>query len=490
MNNNQLSMSELDKMVRPRSIYVSSDLIPFDADVSTATYSLQEPVVAQEGFDLVFGVRSFGYNASATNISFRQRNNKLLLRKKYVTPKYIYTASETFVTSPQEEKTVDYYITFPDGLYTIDELFAMLSDPTNYTIPSGYKYDVRFDGQYYIDYTIGNTFNNELFLHLIFTRTDGGFSVRPAIQNKDIINQYTVTGFSGGRYSAENVNDILKSLTILPDPSSPELYNLLFTNRNTDSKNHAGEIPQFETNLQGTNPPTQIIFLITVNLYDTGKTPNQLEPLVTVNPQSGLIFYPVFDPDSNILFELNEKYPASGFLAPYRGARFYHLPNISPLYVDVISDLPTNNVTIEGGQRGVLVRQFALGGNNGGTSFFQNYENPVFFRCSHFKENIDSIRLNFVSEGNKWHFFNLEFFLEILVFEYPKKPLEKPLTSQYDVIENSSTTGKGFYLPPEDEITSSMGHDHNSFPFRHLGNDRSQIHFQDSLDVKFKRSRR
>lgn len=487
MNNNQVSVSELDKMVRPRSIYVSSDLIPFDADVSTATYSLQEPIVAQEGFDLVFGVRSFGYNASATNISFRQRNNKLLLRKKYVTPKYVYTAQETFIQGTQVEKTEDYFITFPDGLYTLDELFYMLSDPANYIIPSGYKYDVRYDAQYYVDYINGTTFNNELFLHLLFTKTDGGFSVRPVIQNKDIMNQYTT---AGGKYSADKVNNTLKSLTILPDPSSPELYNLLFTNRNTDSQNHAGEIPQFETNLQGTNPPTQISFSITMELYDTGKTPFQFESLSTVNPQSGMIFYPVFVPDFNILFDLDKKYPSSGFLAPYRGARFYHLPNISPLYVDVVSDLPTGNVTVEGGQRGVLVRQFVLGGNNGGISFFQNYENPVFSRCSHFKENIDSIRLNFVSEGNKWHFFNLEFFLEILVFEYPKKTLEKPLTSQYDVIGNSSTTGKGFYLPTEDEITSSMGHDHNSFPFRHLGNDHSQIHFQDPLDIKFKRGRR
>jgi hypothetical protein len=127
MNNNQVSVSELDKMVRPKSIYVTSDLLPFDADASTATYGLQEPIMAQDGFDLVFGVRSFGFNASATNISYRQRNNTLLFEITYFPPIYVYTG-DGFNLNPSrntiESKT--FKIIYPDGLYTIEELFYII----------------------------------------------------------------------------------------------------------------------------------------------------------------------------------------------------------------------------------------------------------------------------------------------------------------------------------------------------------------------------
>jgi|LakMenEpi03Aug12_release.lakeMendotaPanAssembly.Ray.scaffolds.fasta_scaffold72052_5 hypothetical protein len=487
MNNNQVSVSELDKMVRPKSIYVTSDLLPFDADASTATYGLQEPIMAQDGFDLVFGVRSFGFNASATNISYRQRNNTLLFEITYLPPIYVYTG-DAFNLNPSrntiESKT--FKIIYPDGLYTIEELFYMLSNKENYNIPSGYLYDVRTPNS--IINETNSWFPNDIFIYPNFVKRDGGFSVAPQFSNGYIINEYPYLEdpTNAQWVSAYLANKRLIRFKILPDTSSPELYNLLFTNKYSDSRDHAPEIPQFETNYQGNNPPISISFDTTVSLFDYDTSLNTKEASSTVSPSDSLTFTVYYEPDAEILMKLDSKYPALGFLSLNRPARFYHLPDINPLYVDVISDLPSNNVTIQGGQRGVLLRHFTLGGNNGGTSFYQSYDNPVFFKSSSSKENIDAIRLNFQSEGNKWHFFNLSFYLELLVFEYPKTPLQKPQLTQ---ALNSSTTGNDYYLPREDEITSAMGPDHNSFPFRHLGNDHSRVYFQNSLDAKFKRPR-
>ena len=487
MNNNQVSMSELDKMVRPKSVYVTSDLLPFDADASTATYALQEPIMAQDGFDLVFGVRSFGYNASATNISYRQRNNTLLFEIAYYPPEYTYIGG-FFSLNPMKDtlETKIFKVVYPDGLYTAEELFFMLSNKENYAMPSGYLYDVRKTDDVINDNA--SWFPNDIFISPNFVRRDGGFSVEPILSNGYIINEYPYWDVPENTQwvSAYKANVRLIRFSILPDSSSPELYNLLFTNKFSDSKDHAPEVPQFETNIQGANPPKAIHFDITISLFDYESSLSTKESSSIASPSDSLQFSARYEPDTDILSRLNSKYPSLGFMILNRPARFYHLPDINPLYVDVISDLPSTNVTIQGGQRGVLLRHFNLGGNNGGTSFYQSYDNPVFFRSSSSKENIDAIRLNFQSEGNKWHFFNLSFYLELLVFEYPKTPIQTPQLSQ---ALNSSTTGNDYYLPREDEITSSMGPDHNSFPFRHLGNDHSQVHFQNSLDAKFKRPR-
>lgn len=489
MTNNQIISSELDRMVRARSLYITSDTIPFDADVSNAIYQLQDPITAQDGFDLVYGVRAFGFNASALNISRQQRNNVLTYETTMIPPTYIYntTTSDFEENINQSPITTTYDIYYPDGLYTIDQLFQMLSNEQNYSMFSGYKTNVLSEDPIIFFNEEAKKQVNYLYIKPSFTRVDGGFTVQPHINDIDINNKY-YTQANSKLYSALQVNYYLYEFKIKKNESSPGLYNLLFTNTFTDTRDHAPMIPQFETIIKGQNPPLEIVFEITNELYSPQQVTTTTYLPKTVQPSSSMMFTVTYKNDDLIISKLANKYPANGFRQPNRPARFYHLPSINPLYIDVISDLPTLSISSDGNKKGILVRQFALGGDNGGTSFFQQYDNPVFYRTSSSKENIDSIRINFVSEGNKWSFFNLEFFLELLIFEYKQESIEIPFQSNESYV-NSSATGNSYHMPTEDEITSAMGPTHNSFPFRHLGNSQSVVYFSENLESKMKRRR-
>jgi hypothetical protein len=486
MTNNQITNNELDKMVRARSLYITSDTISFDADVGNAIYQLQDPITSQDGFDLVYGVRAFGFNASAMNISRQQRNNILSFETTMIPPAFIYnTTTKNFDTNlNRTEITSTYHVHYPDGLYTMDQLFNMLSNDENYSMFSGYQTNITYSDPIFFDVLNGTSQVNNLYIKPLFQRADGGFTVQPVIAGLQINNRYYNSNFTT-RYYAYQVNFVLTSFKIKKNSSNPGLYNLLFTNKFTDSSDHAPMVPQFETIIKGHNPPIEIEFLITNNLYWSENDPALQD---NVTPSSSMIFTVVYKNDEHIISNLTEKYPSNGFTQPNRPARFYHLPDINPLYVDVLSDLPTLSMSSDGNKKGILVRQFAIGGDNGGTSFFQQYDNPIFYRTSSSKENIDSIRINFVSEGNKWSFFNLDFFLELVIFEYKQEAVNNPFPSD-ERYKNSSATGNSYHMPTEDEITSAMGPTHNSFPFRHLGNNQSVVYFSDNLESKLKRRR-
>jgi len=489
MDNNNVYSNKLDEMVRPRSVYLTSELVPPDADASSAIYQLSETVHAQDGHDLVFGVRSFGFNASATNISRKQQNNSLQIVLKLQTPKYKPTSTDPvqFILDPSPDiETKIYNIIFPDGLYTTDELFSMLSNVKNYQIPSGYKYDVLNYSDIITDSVQGVWYYNDIFLTLHFESVDGGFKVSPEFDGTSIKNKY-YTEDNTKCYSADSVNKKLASISIVRNPSEPGLYDLLFTNKHSDSKDHPGEVPQYETNLRGRNPPNEILFECKITLFDTGTTPDEPEVLDFVSVQNSLIVEKViYYPDINIMTELSKKYPNQGFNTPNRAAVFYHTPLITPLYIDVLSDLETYNISMEGNLKGLLLRQFALGSENGGTSFFQYYDNPVFYKMSASRDVIDSIRISFRSEGGKWDFFNMEFFLELLVFEYPKEYLRRAINADYS---NNAEQSRTELVKAYDDVTTAMGPLHNSFPFRHVGNDLSVAVFKDPERSRLKRGR-
>lgn len=483
--------NKLDEMIRPRSIYLTSEMVAPDADASSAIYQLRETVFAMDGHDLVFGVRSFGFNASATNISRIQNNNTLRFQIIFNDPKYVPTSDESdfILNSNRLSNRVQIFtVTYPDGLYTLDELFAMLSSRNNYAIKSGYKYDVLNDDTLFVDYETGKTFENDVYITFNFESIDGGFKVIPEFKGAAIKNRYeNVNGTSF--YSAYNVNPVITSLSIIRDQYSEGLFDLLFTNKFSDSLDHPGVVPQYETNLRGANPPTSINFDTMIRLYDNSLTPDEPEYLSTVHVQSSAVFYRTYTtPDTTLIEQLNEKYPSQGFKIPNRGAVFYHKPLITPMYIDVESDLETYNITTEGNLKGLLVRQFALGTENGGTSFFQSYDNPVFFKMSSSRESIDSVRISFRAEGNKWNFFNMEFFLELLIFEYPKESLRRAMMSQQMSMGNGSgNESNREMVRASDEVTAAMGPLHNSFPFRHRGNDASVVYFRDLERTSMKR---
>jgi hypothetical protein len=482
--NNVNKTSIIDNMIRPRSVYLTSESVPDDADTSSALYQLSEPIMAEDGHDLVIGVRGFGFNASATNISRKQNNNILSIKIEGLSPAYLPVLNPDsdivdFIPDTRQPFERKYDIVLPDGLYTVEELFSMLSNTDNYRIPSGYLYDVTYEGSTVIDTNKGVVFDNDILLSLFFEKRDGGFTVRPRFVGVPLLNQYTT---STSYYSAYAVNIIVNTVTIERNQSSPKLYDILFTNRYTEASDHPGYIPQFETNIRGANPPTSIIFHLNISLFDSSKTPDDKETLNQVSvDESVIIQYIDYAPDNQkAISELDKKYPTLGVYEYKRGAVFYHLPLINPLYIDVYSDLQTYNISTNGNLKGLLLRQFALGSVNGSTSFYQSYDTPVFFKSSSYKENIDSIRISFKAEEDKWNFFNMEFYLELLVFEYPKKTT--PDTTGV-FVQKQQNNGMVF----DGEDISMVEPYHNSFPFRHRGNDTSVVYFRDPERTNLKR---
>lgn len=488
MSNELEKLSVLNTMIRPRSVYLTSESLSQDADATSAIYQLSEPVVAKDGFDLVYGVRAFGFNASATNISQKQRNNQLQVILEFKPPKYVPSENDSgysfLLNSTTANYTTSHTIIIPGGLYTIDELFIVLSNSNNYNIFSGYKFDVRSDSEF-ITFE-GQLIPNKIPFTLSFSIAAGGFTMKPNYDG-NILSYYQSIesgGALGNYYLASDVNTRLVSVTISAPRDAPELYNLLFTNVNASSVHHPSIVPDFELNLSGVNPPTEIFFDIQNALSGVSgePLPTQPEGASQINPMDTIDYITTTNPDSTLLYDLNSKYPDVGFTKINRGYRSYCLPNITPLYIEVQTDLETTNISSNGSRGGILVRQFLLGGGNGGTSFFQSYDTPIWMKMSSSREYLDSMKVIFQSEGKRWDFFNMNFFLELAFFEIAKQDL--------NVNEMQGPNSDGLRLPPNDEITMAMGSSsHNPFPFRRLSQDSGVAYFQNPRGSELKRPR-
>lgn len=487
MSNELEKLSVLNSMIRPRSVYLTSESLPEDADATSAIYQLSEPVIAKDGFDLVYGVRAFGFNASATNISQKQRNNRLQITLEMSPPDFIpvYNSSGyTFLpNSTQTQTIITYEVVFPSGLYSIEDLFAMLSNSMNYNIPSGYMFDITSEEEM-VHYD-GTLVRNKIPFTLNFSVCDGGFTLKPSIDGS-ILSYYREVeddGSYGYYYSARSVNSYLHTVIIEPVKEAPDLYNLLFKNINSHSPQHTAITPEFELNIFGLNPPNSILFTLTNDLSG-GLGGSTVPPTgsTVINIMDTLLFRVETLPDRGILHELARKYPALGFDDVNRGYRSYFLPNITPLYVEVQTDLETTNISSNGSRGGILVRQFLLGGGNGGTSFFQNYDTPIWMKMSTAREYLDSMKVIFQSEGNRWDFFNMNFFLELVFFEIAKQDI--------NANELQGPNSDGLRLPPNDEITMAMGTEaHNPFPFRQLRPGGGVAYFKNPRGAELKRPR-
>jgi hypothetical protein len=472
MSNNTIHslMSSVD--VRPKLLYISSENVPYDADSSSSTYQLKESIIAQDGYHLEFGVRSFGFNAAATNISKKQNNNTLILKVYSISPQYVLSPeTNTFNldNSPQfiESK---FELIFPEGLYTIDELFSLLSDENNYSIESGYKVDVINYLDEFVEYN-GQLVRNSLKLSLNFARSTGGFTVGVKMTDQEIKNNYLDINMN--RYlAAYEVNYQLKGVSIVRDPVNFGLYDLLFTNKIT-APDHPGYIPQFEMNIRNQNPPSSIDFNIFVSLFfEEGVTEQSSDYL---SPMNSFIFDTTYDTELNTLQQLDKKYPSLGVLEKNRGARFYHLPDINPLFVDVISDLPVSNVSTSGASKGILVRLFSIGSNNGGTSYYQSFDQIVMYPISSSRDIIESLRLTFQSEGGKWNFFNLDFCLELYICEKSKEGF---------IQNNEDGANELQSMPITDDVTRLLGSKNNSFPFQRIPKDPSILYLEETRSNK------
>jgi hypothetical protein len=129
----------------------------------------------------------------------------------------------------------------------------------------------------------------------------------------------------------------------------------------------------------------------------------------------------------------------------------FYPPRLFPLYIEISTNLETQNLTIDGYNTNLLCRHFPLGADQGALSFFQSWDNPVMHPARSSRHTIDGLKIDFLSENDKWSFFNLTFFLEIVFYEMAEEE-ELP---QFD--------NQLFQIPAEDAMTSTLQQYSSSF---------------------------
>lgn len=472
MNNNQNInfASDINTKIRPKRVYLTSDNVSDFTSSSRTTYILKENIIAEEGFNLAFGIGSLGLKASAYNISSYQNNNKLLITYSYKLPiwipvkeddHYTYTKNPTVWNTalsdlkPDEQiASESHIITLPDAYYpSLSAIFDYLNRQINVFIPSRVKRDINRDLV-----TSPEKFNdlNDVPISLIFNETDFGFriSVRMGVQDNeknyfaDIINfyeHYEADVETPKGLEAYFVNNRPVSIEIKPAPGS-SLYELLFKNLSSTLHKSPG-CPSFVNESTLHNPPTSIYFSL-VNKFGTTTEPNATNPFVlqtnnepTISdPDETLNFQGFFLPDTDLADKI---YNASSktILSNYVNypLTIYCKPALNPIYININTDLETHNFTDDGTSSNTLIKQFVPGNTIGVTDFYEKWENPIWH--STLRQNINSISLSFESEGNKWEFFNLNFVLELILFEYPEgNEISQYLDQVFDVPSADPTT--------------------------------------------------
>jgi len=459
-------MSAASTMVRPRLIYLSTSDVRDYADASSVEIPLRDQAFAQEGFKLVYGVRSFGFNASVTNISARQKNNQIDITV-LVRPRVLeYNASTALFmasTLPAEVET-RYTITIPDGNYTVETLFETLNYWIKKIVPSGW----------YEDRTEPTTFpKNIIGLPLVFSLESNSFEISYAAEGI-----FSWGAYDNGAATVEgsDCNDLVKEITLSPTEENVGLWEILFKNVSSTDSNKPVVLRPSDPR-SGQNPPDYIRFVIDVTTYYDGQE-TELK-----NVAEDVKYDLIEEPNSNLLNTTlgNTIYPVDGMLSlssiPYIA---YHIPSVSPIYVDVLSNLDNLNMTTAGFSKNLLFRQFILGAVNGSNSFFTAWDTPIYNILD--IPYISTIRLDFKSESNKWNFYNLEFNLEIIIFEVE------------DDVSNNEFEESSFSMPADDAFTNQLRAMNpsiqNPYPILGSGQRIGVSQFNDLNNRRVKRSRR
>lgn len=450
MNNANLA----DGMIRPRVLYISTGDASDAFNSSSCRINLTDSIIPEDGFTLVAGLRSFGFNAQAWNISNEQQNNRLKLICTYRRAEFIYDkTTQTWVDNPEWDDSIDpntgtpvtnnfqtiVDIVIPEGLYqTFEELLAALSscDGGIYFLPSGFL----------VDPTLSSTdIKNNIPMALNWRQTSYGFLIEILPNSVEIFSKEP----TDTTLNALETNSFIRSIEIVPDTNYPLLYQMLFTNNVEDV---SPSVPCYEKNKRGSyNPPKKIIFTIDDPL-EPSSTSDTYIPWVQ-------IYY-------NISEEMNESYLDSknGIYQlshlPYSSLpwKSFSTPKINPDFIDITcTGIPTSNLTSSGfssNQRSLLHRQFLQGANQGLEAMYVQFDNPIWYRLEN-KDQITSLTFQFSTEENRWAFFNMSFTLEIVFFE----------------VVDEKSDGVGVFEPaPPDEMTEIVQRYTNSSgnPFAYL----------------------
>lgn len=443
------------KQERIRTLYISSENVDYFDSSERITINLQHSVIPEEGYNLYYALKSIGFNSTAMNISNHQKNNWIRyvitqdwteVTHKIVRPtdpveQALYTSGFKFeeitVADRIPTRTVD--IQIPDGHYTLHSLFEYLStayadrsSPTSspYIIPSGFYHDyekvLQPDGSMYYDV------QNMIPLKLLWSETPSGFQIELLKQNTapdKLTYMYGVTD-EETLLHVEKLFPNISVFSIEPHPTFPSLFNTLFTNYNSEYSNTPISTPS----KTGINPPHAIDFHITRPEGD-GAYPLKWQDL-KISERGNEKNYNIPD----------KKFPTDD-LVNYHNYVAYYKPVLDPVYVDVEISLPNPSMD-EKGEKNRLARIFTLGAKDGNSSLFQQWHNPKQVVISG-NSGFSSITLDFISQANKWNFFNLEFTIELDICE---------MMEEYDLPNNHIVDVN---IPATDPISATSAQSSN-----------------------------
>ena len=409
LNNDDNSIA--NQMIRPRILYVTTEKSNDAFNSSSCRVNLPDAIVPEDGFTLVAGLRSFGFNACAWNISEEQKNNRFIYQLTYKEPEFLYNPNNTpqLTQNPNYSPTQTNYFTetvqviIPDGLYqSLDELFTFLSrtDGECCFLKSGYE---RSFTEGAID---PSDITNFVSIPVLWKETSYGFSIELANSKSQIFSKYLI---EGNEILSSQLASQIDSVFIGPDPDSPNFWNLLFTN---NIQNMSPSTPSYLRNKNGTiNPPQGITFQIFDIVESIQNTRPSWAPLGEYN------YHIIENGNEQNIDSSSGKYqiPTLPFHSiPWKS---FSTPRLSPLYLDVACQgLSTQNLTNYGLAGNIFHRQFLSGANQGLEGIFQEFAYPIWYRLEN-RDQITQLTFSFTSESNLWVFYNMNFYLEIVFFE-------------------------------------------------------------------------
>jgi len=386
-------------MIRPRILYVTTEKVVDAFDSSSCRINLPDSIYPEDGFTLVAGLRSFGFEASAWNISEEQRNNRIRLNLTYTPAEILQSGYPNPQTAPI---LVEKDIIIPDGLYqSLEELFEVLSGSTGtfYTLLTGYYKDpwVSLENQ--------TDLNKMILLPIKWKVESYGFSIGLETTSEQVSSKYKA--LNDQEYGATQIFPRLVKIIISPTPSSPQLFNLLFTNNVQES---SPSIPVSDRHKLGSqNPPGAIQFTL------SNFSPDIFQK--SFYRPYGTYTYDLEEFGNSYLDTANGLYQMSSLPFSNMPWKSFSTPRLSPLYLDIsCQGLPTMNLTGDGLAGNILHRQFLPGSNLGLEGIYQEFNQPIWYRLEN-RDQITQLIFDFKTESNKWRFYNMNFYLEIVFFE-------------------------------------------------------------------------
>lgn len=441
-------------LIRPRIFNTSTTFANDNSGENSVTINLENPIIPEDGFVLVGGIRQIGFDFTATNISHKQLNNRMklkIVRNKlqfYIDFKnppvgFKGTIRKQNLNPPTIEEEFD--IVLDDGLYqSYKELFD--------EITSKIIIDTGLRERIWVNPDINQI--NIIYLTLLFKETRSGFEIYPNtnsrsvyndISNLDIENEGGVPVYSPTLHTVLDIGTRLDTISLIPNERYPKLWNLLFTN-NVRSQYSPG-VPDNDYSKTGKNPPEEIKFNIEMSQliiqYDN------VDPTQFVGEAQDQIFSPY----SEFIYKTYEKDVVDYYSNPivYQDSyqkyhneswKSYSFPYINPLYIDVLSSKLNAIGFSDDGTFQILHRFSNEGATSGVTSLFVEFDSPISYLIT--KDNISDINIKLETPDNMWSFYNVRLTLSFLFHEIP------------DEVEVRTKPAKLVSIPPNDVLTAEV----------------------------------